>query len=241
MNIDIGKAFSFALERIKANPAYYIVGGLIVSAISFAVSMLGNVLSFIWGFFIGIFVRTLNLRGDIAQQVAGILGGLGGAMIGMILGFIVAPFFVGFFRGIKKEYEGGTAEIGDVFSALNIFIPSMLNYAVASLVVFVGFICCLIPGILLSPVIWLSIFFLARGESNGLDAFKKGFETLKKAPILILWTIVLGIFAMLGLLACCVGVFVTVPMSAAALYVVFSQAVGDDGSGDAKQVDAIQV
>ena len=132
------------------------------------------------------------------------------------------------FKGIKKEYEGGTAEITDVFSAFDITIPCLLNYAVANLIIIAGVICCIIPGILLSPLMNLSIFFLVKGETQGLNALKRSWETLKKNPILILWNIVLGLFAALGLLACCVGILATAPISMCAMYKLFQQAIGED-------------
>jgi hypothetical protein len=224
MNIDIGACFSFGIERFKQNMTFYIVGTLIVAGISFGINMAAQALSMVWGFAVGIIMRILQIDGDIAGVVAGILGGLGGMAIGMAFGLLTIPFFIGFFRGIKKEYEGGKAEIGDIFSAFNIFIPSIINYAVANLVVFLGFLCCIIPGILLSPIMGLTIFYLAKGETEGLSAFKKALATLKSAPILILWNLVLSLFAVCGVIACFVGLFATAPIAAAAMYMLFEQA-----------------
>jgi uncharacterized membrane protein len=144
---------------------------------------------------------------------------------------------VGYYRGIKKEYEGGTAEISDVFSAFDIIMPCLLNCIVANLIVIAGGICCIIPGILLSPLVNLSIFFLVKGETQGLNALKRSWETLKKKPILILWTIALGIFAKLGLLVCCVGVFATAPIAMCATYKLFQQAIGEDNKPAPVQTD----
>ena len=93
------------------------------------------------------------------------------------------------------------------------------------------------PGILLSPLVNLSIFFLVKGETQGLNALKRSWETLKKKPILILWTIALGIFAKLGLLVCCVGVFATAPIAMCATYKLFQQAIGEDNKPAPVQTD----
>ncbi len=138
MNIDFGKAFSFSIERLKTNPLFYIVGGLIVFGINFFVSLIGNIFTFIFTFFVELLIKIFRLHGEGARIITSLVTGLGSMMIGMILGFVIAPVFVGFLKGIKKEYEGKEAEIGDIFSALNMALPAMLNYAVATVIAFLG-------------------------------------------------------------------------------------------------------
>ncbi|MEI6423921.1 MAG: hypothetical protein WCP55_17025 [Lentisphaerota bacterium] len=224
MGIDIGSCFNYGIEKFKQNMAFYIVGFLIIVGISIGINIVAQVLSFGWGFAVGLIGAKIHL-GDIAIKIIGIGGSY---IIGALLGILIAPFIVGYYRGIKKEYEGGTAEISDVFSAFDISVPCILNYAVANLIIIAGVICCIIPGILLSPLMNLSIFFLAKGEIEGLNPLKRSWETLKKNPILILWNIVLGLFAALGLLACCVGILATAPIAMCATYKLFQQAIGED-------------
>lgn len=224
MGIDIGSCFNYGIEKFKQNMTFYIVGFLIIVGISIGINLVAQVLSFGWGFAVGLVGSKINL-GEMAIKITAAGGGY---IIGALLGILIAPFMVGYYRGIKKEYEGGTAEITDVFSAFDITMPCLLNYAVANLVVIAGVICCIIPGILLSPLMNLSLFFLVKGEIQGLDALKRSWETLKKNPILILWNIVLGLFAALGLLVCCVGIFATAPIAMCATYKLFQQAIGED-------------
>jgi hypothetical protein len=224
MGIDIGSCFNYGIEKFKQNMTFYIVGFLAIVGISIGINIIAQLLSFCWGFAIGL----LGSKIPLGVTAVKIISAGGGYLIGTLLGILIAPFMVGYYRGIKKEYEGGTAEITDVFSAFNITIPCLLNYMVANLIIILGVICCIIPGILLSPLMNLSIFFLAKNEIQGLDALKRSWETLKKNPILILWNIVLSLFAALGLLACCVGIFATAPIAMCATYKLFQQAIGED-------------
>jgi len=224
MNIDIAKAFSFAIERLKANPLFYIVGGLIIFGINFILSLIGNVFSFILTFIVNFIIKVLRLRGGVAELIANLSTSLAGLMIGFLLAFIIAPFFVGYFKGIKKECEGKNADITDIFSCMNNFVPIMLNYALTTVIVSLGLLFCIIPYFLLLPMIPLTLFFLAHDEFSGIEPVKKSFETLRNNPVLILWTLVFSIFAALGILLCCVGVFVTGPIAATSLYVVIAQA-----------------
>jgi len=109
---------------------------------------------------------------------------------------------------------------------MNNFIPIMLNYALTVIIVSVGFLFCIIPYFLLLPMIPLTLFFLAQGETAGIESVKKSFETLKTNPVLILWTLLFMIFSGLGILLCCVGVFITGPIAAISIYLVIAQATG---------------
>ena len=224
MSIDIGGCFNYGIEKFKQNMTFYVVGFLAIVGISIGINIIAQVLSFCWGFAVGLIGSKIHL-GEMSVKI---IAGTGGYIIATLLGILIAPFMVGYYKGIRKEYEGGTAEITDVFSAFDITMPCLLNYAVANLIIIAGVICCVIPGILLSPLMNLSIFFLAKGETQGLNALKRSWETLKKNPILILWTIVLGLFAGLGLLACCVGILATAPIAMCATYKLFQQAIGED-------------
>lgn len=233
MNIDFGKAFTFAVERVKNNPVFYIIGGLIIFGVNFFVSLIGNIFSFVFNFVFALFIRLLNLQGDAARILAGGITAVWNILIGMILGFVVAPLIVGYFKGIKKEYEGKDAEVADIFSALNMFLPSMLNYAIATIITIIGLLLCIIPYFLLLPIIPLTLYFLAQSEDGGIEPVKKAFETLKSNPMLILWTYVTMIIASLGILLCCVGIFITGPVAVVIMYVIISQALGKTSGGSA--------
>lgn len=224
MVIDIGSCFNYGIEKFKQNMTFYVVGFLLIVGISIGINLIAQIVSFCWGFAVGLVGAKIHL-GEMAVKI---IAGGGGYIIATLLGILIAPFMVGYWKGIRKEYEGGTAEVADVFSAFDITIPCLINYAVANLVIIAGVICCVIPGILLSPLMNLSIFFLAKDEIQGLNALKRSWETLKKNPMLILWTIVLGLFAALGLIVCCVGILATAPISMIASYKLFQQAIGED-------------
>jgi hypothetical protein len=172
---------------------------------------------------IGVLFNRLNLPPIFAMIIAGIIV----FAIGLMGNLITVPFTVGYFKGIKKDYEGANAEISDIFSAFDIIVPTIINYLLASFIVIAGAICLIIPGILLSPLPMLVIYFLVKGETKGIDPIKKSFNVLFKSPIIILWNIVIGLFGAIGLLACCVGVIFTGPAAACAMFKLCHDASGD--------------
>ncbi len=222
--IDFGSCFSYGIEKLKQNPAFYLVGALIVAGVLLALNLIAQGFGFIVGFAAGLLAGVMHLNSTATTIVAAIIGGI----IGLLIGLLIAPVLVGFFKGIRKEYEGGTAEIGDLFSAFSMTGPCLLNYAVATLAIVIGLLCCIIPGFLVAPLTFMTVFFLAKGQTQGLEAFKSAWELLKKNPIIILWSLILHLFVAAGVLLCGVGVLVTFPIAASAMYKMFQQALGED-------------
>ncbi len=242
MEIDFGGALAFAWDRLKANPGFYLVGVMVIFGASIAASVIAQMIQGVLMVMAGVGAGVAGGGDNVAAGSMVLAMGVS-FIISTLLGLIVAPVYVGYFKGIKHEYEGGTAEIGEIFSGIGDTIPSVVNYFLADVVVLLGTICCIIPGILLSPIVMLSMYHVAHGENKGIDALKKSFDTLKKAPIVILWSLVLGLFASLGVFACIVGLIITVPLSLAAMYAVFRQAEGDPlpGTFDGNGSDVVEV
>ena len=243
MEIDFGGSLAFAWDRFKANPGFYLVGIVVIFGVSMVASVIAQMVQSVLMVMAGVGASAAG-GGDNATAGAMLLAMGIAVVVSTLLNLIVAPVYVGLFKGIKHEYEGGTAEIGEIFSGIGDSIPAILNYLLANLVVFIATLCCVIPGILLAPVIMLSMYHVANGENKGIDAFKKSLGTLKESPISILWFWVLAIIGGVGIFACVIGLLFTIPLSLAALYAVFRQADGDplpgtfDGGGDAIDVSA---
>jgi len=218
--IDIGSCVNYGIDRVKQNPAYYVAGTLILVLAQLVINLISGMLGAVWGFFVG----TLSHMVDLPNVVMRLLAHSGGMVIGTIVGIIIAPLWLGFYRGIRQEADGGKAELGVIFSVLSDPIPALLNYGAATIIVFVGFLCCFIPGILLSPLPWLVLCYLAIDVCDGFEPIKRGLCLIRDQPIIILWGIVLGLLAMIGLLACCIGILVTFPVAACAFFQMFRQA-----------------
>jgi len=226
MGVNLGECLSFGWERFKNNPGFYIVWFLLSAGIQFAFSVVSQIIQSV------VMVAGGASGGGNESAVAFtalfVAYGIGFVM-SLFAVIAIAPLLAGFFRGVKREYEGGQAEISELFSGYSNPVPAVVACLISFFVIALGTLCCIIPGILLGLLVPLSLCHLADGETSGVEAFKKAFGTLRKEPIIILWNIVLGIIGVLGLFACGVGILVTIPLSMAAFYAVYRQAV--DGGG----------
>lgn len=218
--IDIGSCFSYGVDRIKSNPGFYILATVILSVIA---AILVAIAVFI-NLGIVMVLTKIGLPGFLIM----LLNHFTIMILIVLLTLPMVPLVIGFWKGIKKEYEGGKAEIADLFSAFDLFVPGLLNYGVASVIVAIGSAMCYLPGIIVFPLIPLSLYFLVRGDTKGFNALKKSIDLLIKNPILILFCFIFHIVGMLGLIICLVGVFATSPLSMCATYKLFQQAIGED-------------
>ncbi len=125
------------------------------------------------------------------------------------LGLLSGALTVGYIRAIRKQEQGGSMEIGDLFSAFDTFVPTfilLLVMIVASLVPFGSFV--------FAPVYFVGLYLIALGEQDGVAALKRAFALCQ--PVFVMSVVAAFVFSIvsgLGLLLCCVGIFVTGPVA----------------------------
>lgn len=142
------------------------------------------------------------------------------AIIGNVsFGLLAGPMLVGYMRMIKIEDEGGKAEIGDVFKGFDDFVPALLAVLVGGIAVAIGFMLCVIPGLLIMAVVPTAAYLVAIGEKDGINALKRAWLAVKENLVgAFLCALILGILGSLGAIFCGVGVLVTLPITFIGMY-----------------------
>ena len=144
---------------------------------------------------------------------------------GLTCGLIAGPLIVGFWRGIEKDRAGGRAEIGDIFSAFDRFLPSFLVSLLGGLAAGIGSLLCIIPGLLIAPIVPIGLYLVHRGETDGLNALSRAFEILKaNLWMAALTTFILYLVGSLGVLLCYVGMLASMPITLGGLFTMAQQA-----------------
>lgn len=158
-----------------------------------------------------------GLRKNPVTHIVAVL--LVGIISHVSIGLLAGPMMVGYMRMVRIEDEGGRAEIGDVFKGFDDFVPALLAVLVGGIIVGVGFMLCIVPGLLIMALVPTAAYLVAVGEKDGIRALTRAWEAVKADLIgSCLCALVLSIVGSLGVLLCFVGIFVTLPICFVGMY-----------------------
>jgi len=136
-------------------------------------------------------------------------------IIGPLIAFVIAvPLNAGFFVVSAKFLKNQVPEFGDFFSGFKFFPQLALLGIVSSIIIIIGFICLIVPGIyLVVGYVFAFMFVLDRGLK-----FWPAMETSRRS-VQTAWFKIFGFLLLLfllnlvGILALGVGLLVTAPLS----------------------------
>lgn len=117
----------------------------------------------------------------------------------------------GLFRYYLKLIRKQGPTIGDAFSG---FSDSVVQFVllgfVQGILVWLGILLCIIPGIYLAVAWYFAILLIADREMNFWDAMELSRKMVSKHWFVVFgFMLVMGLLAAAGVIACCVGAFVT--------------------------------
>lgn len=143
---------------------------------------------------------------------------------------IQGPLQFGLYTVALAAARGKAVRFEDLFAGFQRFVPAFLAGLLILIISGVGFIFCVIPG-LIATVLYTPTYLYMMDE--GLD-FWPAMERSRNAvwENFLPWCLlILGLFGLnlLGALACCVGIFVTGPMSLVAICIAYDQQRGAAG------------
>ncbi len=148
----------------------------------------------------------------VSSLLVGVVGGVSA-------GLLTGPMMVGYMRMIKVEDEGGKPEIADVFKGFDDFIPALLAVLLSSIIVSIGFMFCVIPGLLVMALVPTAAYLVAVGEKDGINAIKRAFAAVKANLMgAFFCALIVGIVGSLGAILCGVGIFLTLPITFIGMY-----------------------
>ncbi len=145
-----------------------------------------------------------------------------------ILGTPVYTIFTGgLFRYYLKLIRHQEASIGDAFSGFNNFGQLALLGLVSGLLTWLGYIFCVVPGIYLNVAWMFCIPLVVDRQLPFWDAMELSRKVVTKHWFLVFaFFLVVGLLAVCGVIACCVGVFVTAPISLVAMMYAYEDIFG---------------
>jgi hypothetical protein len=206
-DLDIGGCLSRGWELVKAK-SWPVVG---VSALVFIIVIAFNQLT-------GLFTRA-PIEAMIKQHQFS----PGGIAIVLLVSILGGPVYMVLMAGLVKYFlklvRGEPADIGDAFSGFGPMIGQLVLLGlVMNLLMLLGYVLCILPGIFLQ-VAWLFAMPLVIDRQMNFWAAME----LSRKRVCRHWFIVFAFFiiyslvSVAGLIACCVGIFVTIPIGLGAL------------------------
>jgi GYF domain 2 len=220
--LDIGGCISRSWTLLKGHPGS-IIGATVL--VLFALFAVGIVLRLGANLATGVTLRDITQARGLDRfrlQWPGLLASNVWFLI------MTGPMVGGLYNFYLKLIRGQPADIGDAFAGFGApFGQLALGYFVMYILIIVGFLCCLIPGFYLS-VAWK---FMLPAIIDKHVGFWEAMELSRKTVTGRWWLVfalalLTGLLAAAGLLACCIGVFVTAPIGIGAIMYAYEDLIG---------------
>jgi uncharacterized membrane protein len=142
----------------------------------------------------------------------------GGVLIVVLVSIVSTPVYMVLMAGLMKYFlkliRGEPATVGDAFSGFGPMIGQLILLGlVMNVLVLIGYALCIIPGIFLQ-VAWLfAMALVIDRRMNFWDAMELSRKMVCKHWFIVFaFLIVYTLVVMAGLIACCIGILVTIPI-----------------------------
>lgn len=178
------------------------------------------------GFFIVIFLIYLGvsiLFGIIGSFVEGNILSLLTSLLNI---FVTGVLGMGIVKIALKFCDNEKPEIGDLFACWPLFLKYLIGSILVTLVVILGYILLIIPGIIWSIKYSLFVYFIVDKNMGPVQAMKASSRATKGGRSWLLWFyIVCGLVNFIGILCLGIGIFATFPTTVVAMALVYRSLV----------------
>lgn len=137
------------------------------------------------------------------------------------------PLSAGFFIVAHRIDRGKFVQVDHLFDGFRNFIPLFLVAIVSGIMVFLGTLALIIPGIYLAVGYSFAIFFVIFSKLDFWQAMELSRKLIHREWLSILGLVLLlGVLNILGAMAFGVGILFSIPISYCALYAAFDDIFG---------------
>lgn len=158
-------------------------------------------------------------------------------VFGSIFIVTIAPLFYGLTYMAVKGLRGEKVEVNDVFEGFNRFVKSWVLLLVSVILIGIGYMLLVLPGLILSILLIYSLPLLVIKDYGAMDAIKESIDISKQNFLdsLVLLIIVAIISAIGGITY--IGSLVTTPIITLALVAAAESYLGTEGDYTAEYTD----
>ena len=102
-----------------------------------------------------------------------------GSLADAIISFILLPLTTGYITFLLNFVRGKNADIKDIFSQMKNILPIWVVNFVVAILVSIGCVFLIVPGIILGVMFTMTTYLLAEGETNIGDVLSKSASMIK--------------------------------------------------------------
>ena len=126
-----------------------------------------------------------------------------------------------------KKLTGRRADIGDLFRGFNFFLATLVATILIGVFTFIGFLLLIIPGLIVIAMYKFTYLFIVDKRMDFWQAMQASHAVVRNDYFGFVWFVILAFLVnVLGCLCLFVGLFVTVPLTIAAVTVAYQEVVG---------------
>jgi hypothetical protein len=237
--IDFGNVFDHAFENYK-KIALYAGSVIVIFGILFMVFTAFSLVSIL-----GVTEMTKELSSEqlkIEKLLQSNILEMG--IISIIISCLLSPFQAAFLKMADHGDRDESFPVSSLFLfyklpylkeiLISTLLIAVITFAQATLLRYIKFeFLGIIINYFISFVTLLTIPLIIFGNLQAIDAIKYSIKIVFKQPLVLLGLIVVAIIgSFIGLIACCVGIFFTMPFIYSMNYAIYSAVVGIDTTAE---------
>ncbi len=205
-----------AFTMMKAEPTVFVLGSLAIFVLTMLVQAPFQVIN-------QVMMPQASKDPEAAMGMLAILLPIS-AIEGILLGGLQWALYTGISLATIEYADTGSTKFETLFSGFKNFGQLLLASILYSIALMVGFVCCIVPMFYLIGALAFTQLIVIKEHIPAIPAMKRSYALLKPFA----WSmagliIVTGLLNIVGFLACCVGLLVTMPI----MYMVVGLAYRD--------------
>ncbi len=171
-------------------------------------------------------LSAVSSLGEVSRSVGNVH--FNTSVLGILLG---GPLMGGLYLHFLRKIRGEHVRVETAFSGFsNSFLHLVLASFVTGVLTTLGFICLILPGIYLFVAWFFTLPLVIDKQLDFWPAMRLSRQTISKHWWKFLgFLLVLALVNLAGIIACCVGFFVTFPLSLAALMYAYEDIFNPSG------------
>ncbi len=205
---EIGPTLAQAWELFKANAGILIGGSVVIAVAS--------------GVFSGISQGVQVAAQQVGEDTAMVAAGLVSFVVGLLSWAVQTFLTLGYVRMMLHLVRGEPAAFGDLFSATPVIVAGLVASLLTGLATLAGTCLLVVPGVIVALGLLFANWVIVDQGLGPVEALKASWRlTSGEKGRLFLWALVVVGLAIVGGLACCVGLLVALPVAGLGTTIVY--------------------